>query len=181
MTGFVQVSYKFRTSFAKSRARARTHDQIRSSTHRAQRLALRGRAQLPRTATEQITHGSWLEQELQLGGARHAVRAKPALAIFQSSGSRSRESNDTRHGGKTNGRAETTQSNNDGRACDARAVWIAKTRLLSFPKPPTTHTPSVCTRRCPSDVSNNGSTDRWTNKSSMVAGPATTGPYAHNG
>ena len=42
MTSFVQVSYKFRTSFAKSRAWARTHNQIRSSTHKTQRLAPRG-------------------------------------------------------------------------------------------------------------------------------------------
>ena len=49
--------------------------------------------------TEQITHGSWLEQELQLGGARHAVRAKPPLAIFQSVDAIyiASEASDTRH------------------------------------------------------------------------------------
>ena len=31
---------------------------------------------------ERITYGNWLEQELQLGGTRHAMRAKAASNIF---------------------------------------------------------------------------------------------------
>jgi len=39
---------------------------------------------LPRLAKGRVTRTNWLEEELRLGGAKHSMREKTHLALFQS-------------------------------------------------------------------------------------------------